>query len=58
MESKVVGNFWDFSAQDSNVDFQPSDFQDETHSAILVRERIKVSKLETAFARKTGKEEK
>ena len=54
-KSNLVGKFRDFSAQDSHVECQPSDFQDETDSAILVRERTKDSKLETAFARKTRK---
>ena len=45
----------DFSAQDANVDFQPSDFQDEIHSIVLFRERTKGSKLELPFVKKSGK---
>ena len=50
-----MGKFRDFSAQDSQLEFQASDFHDDTDSAILVRERTKSSKLEPTFARKTGK---
>ena len=45
----------DIPAQDSSVEFQQSDFQDEMDSTILVRERAKGSKLESNFAKKTGK---
>ena len=55
VKSNVVGKFRDFSAQDSELEFQPSDFHDDTDSTILVRERTKGSKLEPTFARKTGK---
>ena len=55
VKTNVVGKFRDFSAQDSQVKFQPSDFHDDTDSAILVRERTKGSKVESTFARKTGK---
>ena len=55
VKSNVVGKFRDFSAQDSQLEFQPSDFHDDTDSTILVRERTKGSKLEPNFARKTGK---
>ena len=55
VKSNVVGKFRDFSAQDSQLEFQPSDFHDDTDSTILVRERTKGSKLEPTFARKTGK---
>ena len=44
-----------FSEQDLNVDFQPSDFQDETDSTVVVRERTKGSNLDSAFAKKSGK---
>ena len=53
--SNVVKKLLDISAQDSSVEFHQSDFQDETDSAILVRERAKGSKLEPTFAKKTGK---
>ena len=55
VKSNVVGKFRDFSAQDSQLEFQPSDFHDDTDSTILVREQTKGSKLEPTFARKTGK---
>ena len=55
VKSNVAGKFRDFSAQDSQLEFQPSDFHDDTDSTILVRERTKGSKLEPTFARKTGK---
>ena len=54
VKSKVVGTVWNFSAQESQLEFQPSDFHDDTDSAILVRERTKGSKLEPTFARKAG----
>ena len=47
--------FLDFLEQYSNVNFQPCDFQDETDSTVVVRERTKGSKLESAFAKKSGK---
>ena len=55
VNSNVVKRFMDISAQDSSVEFHQSDFQDEMDSAILVRERAKGSKLESTFAKKTGK---
>ena len=55
VKSKLEGKFLDLSVQDSQVEFEPSDFHDETDYAILFRGRTKVSKLEAAFARKTGK---
>ena len=55
VKSNVVERFMDISAQDSSVEFQQSDFQDEMDTAILVRERAKGSKLESTFAKKTGK---
>ena len=54
VKSKVVGTVRNFSAQESQLEFQPSDFHDDTDSAILVRERTKGSKLEPTFARKAG----
>ena len=55
VKSNVMETFREFLAQDSHLEFQPSDFHDDTDSAILVRERTKGSKLEPTFARKTGK---
>ena len=55
VKSNVVKRFMDISAQDSAVDFQPSDFQDELDSTILVRERAKGPKIEPTFAKKPGK---
>ena len=54
VKSNLVGKFMDTSERDPKLDFQPSDFQDETDSTILVRERSKGSKLESKFAKKTG----
>ena len=53
VKSNLVGKYLDFSAQDKDVQFQPVDFHD-CDSTVLVRERTKGSKLEPAFARKTG----
>ena len=55
VKSNLVGKYLDFPAQDNNVQFQPVDFQDDCDSTVLVRERTKGSKLEPAFARKSGK---
>ena len=52
VKSNLVKRPMDFAAQNSNVDFQPSDFQDERDSIVLVRERTKGSNLESAFAKK------
>ena len=41
VKSNLVGKLMDISEQDSNIEFQRSDFQDETDSTILVRERSK-----------------
>ena len=54
VKSNLVGKFMDISERDPKLDFQPSDFQDETDSTILVSERSKGSKLESTFAKKTG----
>ena len=54
VKSNLVGKFMDISERDPKLNFQPSDFQDETDSTILVRERSKGSKLESTFAKKTG----
>ena len=55
MKSNLVGKYLDFSDQDTSVQFQPVDFQNNFDSTVLVRERTKGSKLEPAFARKSGK---
>ena len=55
LKSNVVKWFMDISAQHPSVEFHQSDFQDETDSAISVRERANGSKLEPTFAKKTGK---
>ena len=55
VKANLVGMFRNILAQDSQVEFQPSDFHGDTDSTILVRERTKGSKLEPTFARKTGK---
>ena len=54
VKSNLVEKFMDTSEQESNLEFQPSNFQDETDSTILVRERSKGSKLEPTFVKKTG----
>ena len=53
VKSNLVGKFMDIPEQDSKLEFQPSDFQHETDSTILVRERSKGSKLEPTFGKKT-----
>ena len=53
--SNVVKMFMDYSAQDSAGEFQPSDFQDEPDSTILVRERAKVLNWNRHLPKKTGK---
>ena len=55
VKTNVVGKFRNISAQDPQAQFQTSDFQEDTDSTILVRERTKGSKLEPTFAKKTGK---
>ena len=55
VKANLVGKFRNILAQDSQVEFQPLDFHGDTDSTILVRERTKGSKLESTFARKTGK---
>ena len=55
VKSNLVGKYLDFSAQDNSVQFQTVDFQYDCDSTVLVRERTKGSKLESAFARKSGK---
>ena len=51
----LVGKFMDISEQDSNLEFQPSDFQVETDSIIiLVRQRSDGQKLKPTFAKKKG----
>ena len=52
VKSNVVKRFMAILAQDSAVEFQPSDFQDELDST---RERANGSKLESTFAKKTEK---
>ena len=54
VKSNLVGKFMDISERYPKLDFQPSDFRDESDSTILVRERSKGSKLESTFAKKTG----
>ena len=54
VKTNLVGKFMDISERDRKLNFQPSDFQDETDSIFLVRERSKGSKLESTFAKKSG----
>ena len=57
VKANLVGKFRTLGkfilAQDSQVEFQLSDFHGDTDSTILVRERTKGFKLESNFARKT-----
>ena len=45
----------DVSEQDSKVSFEKSDCEEEVDSTILVRERARGSKLESAFQKKRGR---
>ena len=45
VKANLVGKFRNILAQDSQVEFQPSDFHADTDSTILVRERTKGSNL-------------
>ena len=45
VKANLVGKFRNILAQDSQVEFQPSDFHGDTDSTILVCERTKGSKL-------------
>ena len=55
VKSNLVRGFMDISEQDPNLDFSPSDFQDDLDSSILVRERARGSKLQGTFKKKSGK---
>ena len=55
VKSNLVRGLLVISEQDPNLDFSPSDFQDDLDSSILVRERARGSKLEGTFKKKSGK---
>ena len=55
VKSNLVRGLLYISEQDPNLDFSPSDFQDELDSSILVRERPRGSKLEGTLKMKKTK---
>ena len=55
VKSIFLKTFLASSVQDLNLEIQPPDLQDKTDLTVLVRERTKGSKLETAFAKRTVK---
>ena len=55
VETNLVENLRDISAQDPYVEIAPSDFQDELGSTVVVKKRTKGSQLEPAFLRKARK---
>ena len=53
--SNVVKGLMDFSEEDTQLELNSSDFHDELNSTVLVGERVKRSKLEQLFSKKSGK---
>ena len=55
VKSNLARGLLDISEQDPNLDFSPSDFQDDLDSSIVVRERARGSKLDGTFKRRVEK---
>ena len=55
VKSNLVSKLLDISEQDPDLQFDNSDFQDELDSTVLVRERVRGTKLQGAFDKKTGR---
>ena len=55
VKSNLVSKLLDISEQDPDLQFDNSDFQDELDSTVLVRERARITKLQGAFDKKTGR---
>ena len=54
-KSNLVSKLLDISEQDPDLQIDNSTFQDELYSTVLVRERARGTKLQSAFDKKTGR---
>ena len=54
VKSIVVKGLMDISEQDPQLELISSDFQDELDSTVLVREKVRGSKLEPFFSKQAG----
>ena len=55
VKSNIIRKLMDVLERDPNLEFEPSDFQEDLDSTVLVRERAKGSKLESLFDKKAAK---
>ena len=55
VNSNIINKIKNNSENDPKVEFTQSDFEEEVDSAILVRERTKVSKLKDSTKERQGK---